>query len=1010
VAMAKESAKFIDEINQGFASKNKDTRDAMERLADYELFIKQYAKHLQDIEGRCFYTKKIDINGINIGIAGFNSVWSCAGEDDDRHLWMAGQWQFTKAEKALADLDIKIGLIHHPVDWLCQAERELAKTRLTGNFDFLLHGHTHNTWLDENTNLITVTAGATGASNKEEFGFNITQLDLAKGKGKTHLFTYSPQHDKWATAIDPDHADDGIWRFNLKGSLHLKPAEQAPEPDQVVENTAQPQNQPQTITGSIPAKQTLYGRDKLLKQAEQLLKQNTSLLVYGMRGNGKSVFIEELSKRAPLKDKTLIRIKINANSSIENIYPQLTSALVDSRENPLTPEGTEKQMKQTISGFIHQPAAHCIWFENAHLLFVNDVFKDPALRCLLMALRDLLPHWHWLFELREQPIKGLIRDSKELAIPGLDRPSLKALLRGNTPVGEKPWEYSGNEIQVMYQWLGVNCSKQAHPLACALLVQVAIGLKQTPYEVLLRRKDHLSKQIDDFLLHDLYHQVLSSKEQQLFSTLALYRTAIPIDHIEPLEEAMNLGDISNGLTKRFLLSIDQKYTEYDLHGFIIEWLRHQQGYLMNEVAYDALEPGFDIALEAQVRQAHIAKCWIDLVKGKKRVTSQNILRGNEGLFHLMAAGQTEGLDDVAVDMLGTHAEAAFERVEKRYQHAYKNNGTLAEQRTLLTFMVKLKPEEPKYFRFLASCWRSEFSWKDERALTNFKKALDLLPDRPEYWANYGKCCLAQNLASQFLIELAEYEQNSPSKGGIDDFVLSVKADCLQAIGGETQAMALRQQQIDQGSKHPAVYADQAKAYLAQNNITQALAVIELAEKNGSSDDFIQSIKGRILAQSGDIDGAMALRQQQIDEGSKNPVVYADQAQAYLQQNNPQQALAVIELAEKNGASSDFTQSIKAQALDKLGETDKAMALRQQFIDKGSNNPAFYHAQAQRWLKKDELEKAQAVIQLAYTNNATNDFTKSIEKAISNQKQSLTQRDRCLSRSADHIQHQHAKDE
>ncbi|MFT5164281.1 MAG: DNA repair exonuclease SbcCD nuclease subunit, partial [Alteromonadaceae bacterium] len=80
VAMAKESAKFVDGINQGYETKNKDTRDAMERLADYELFIKQYAKHLQDIEGRCFYTKKLDINGINIGIAGFNSVWSCAGE------------------------------------------------------------------------------------------------------------------------------------------------------------------------------------------------------------------------------------------------------------------------------------------------------------------------------------------------------------------------------------------------------------------------------------------------------------------------------------------------------------------------------------------------------------------------------------------------------------------------------------------------------------------------------------------------------------------------------------------------------------------------------------------------------------------------------------------------------------------------------------------------------------------------------------------------------------------
>ena len=29
-----------------------------------------------------------------VGIAGFNSAWSCAGLEDDRTLWLAAEWQF----------------------------------------------------------------------------------------------------------------------------------------------------------------------------------------------------------------------------------------------------------------------------------------------------------------------------------------------------------------------------------------------------------------------------------------------------------------------------------------------------------------------------------------------------------------------------------------------------------------------------------------------------------------------------------------------------------------------------------------------------------------------------------------------------------------------------------------------------------------------------------------------------------------------------------------------------
>ncbi len=132
-------------------------------------------------------------------------------------------------------------------------------------------------------------------------------------------------------------------------------------------------------------------------------------------------------------------------------------------------------------------------------------------------------------------------------------------------------------------------------------------------------------------------------------------------------------------------------------------------------------------------------------------------------------------------------------------------------------MIRLRPAQSKLYRFLASCWRNEFGWQDKRALNNYKKALELLPEKPENWSSYGKACLAQDIPEQFLIGLAIYEQTSLSKFGINDFVLSVKADCLNAVSSTEESMALRQLQIDEGTKEPEVYVGQTQAYLAQNN-------------------------------------------------------------------------------------------------------------------------------------------------------------------------------------------------
>ena len=970
--MAEDSPANIKEINQGFADLNMDIQGAMNRLAEYNQFIQSYLPHQHDKAGRCFYARTITVNDIDIGIAGFNSAWSCAGEEDDRHLWLAGQWQFNQAQTALKSTHLRLGLIHHPIDWLALAERDVATKRLEGEFDFLLHGHTHNAWVDAGQNLTTLAAGATGADNSEEFGFNITRLDLVKGEGKTHLYTYAPNHNDWLIAPVPKHAPEGIWRFKLPESLIIIP--QA-EPEE------EPEEAPETPPLRVHVKQKLYGRDKLLTQAERYLQHNHSLLVYGMRGNGKSVFIEALSEQAPLQLCEPIRLTVSADTTADSLYQQFASILSDSRETIKAPTGTVEEIFEQLKRHYREVKAHWVWLENAHLLFFADSFKDNNLRKLLLALRQLLPDWYWIFELREKPVQGLVVNSEVLEMPGLDKPSLAEFLAAEAGDNQSGWLYKGSQLKSIYQWLGGGHGQQAHPLATRLLIEVAKGRAETPYEVLQRRKEFMEQEIEDFLLGDLYHKVLNADERQLFCCLALYRVAIPHDHIEQLEQKMQLNNSWDGLERRCLLAADTSGDKFYLHGFVIGWLRQLQGYPVDEVAYE--RSGLDASISAEVieKQGFIAGCWTESIKGKKRATVVNITRANQGLFHLLAGGQSEGLDLIAAELLGGHLENAFEQVYNLCMYLHNNKGRPSELRAVLAFLIKLKPKEAKLYRFMASSWRSDYGWQDKRVLDNFKEALDLSIDRAENWSSYGRACLVQGKSAQFLAELADYEQSSAAPAGIDDVVLSVKADCLKAGGDETGAMALRQTQIDTAIKDPVIYADQAKAYLAQNNPEQALKVLELAEKNGAANDYTENIKAHIFEQSGSTEEAMALRQQLIDKGSNNATFYADHAQTLLKQNQSEKALAVLQLAENNGAADDHTKNIKAHVLEQLGRTDEAMALRQQLIDKGSNNPTFYNDQAQALLKQNQPDKALAVLQLAENNGAADDHTKNIKAHV-----------------------------
>lgn len=206
----------VSDINQMFRDYNPNVKEAMKRLQNYRKFVRTHYRHIFLDENANFGTL-IEINGLNIYIAGLNSAWTCVDNNDEGKLWLAGQAQLNACNKmaintpAAEEPAIKIALMHHPIDWLNTDEAKKIRRIIQKKFDFLLHGHEHDQWVIENRipYHIVIASGAATADSEEEFGYNLVQL--SPGKANIHLREYDNKGAGWVKENIFGCAEDGIW-------------------------------------------------------------------------------------------------------------------------------------------------------------------------------------------------------------------------------------------------------------------------------------------------------------------------------------------------------------------------------------------------------------------------------------------------------------------------------------------------------------------------------------------------------------------------------------------------------------------------------------------------------------------------------------------------------------------------------------------------------------------------------------------------------------------------------
>ncbi|MEM1042427.1 MAG: metallophosphoesterase, partial [Bacteroidota bacterium] len=814
-----------------------------------------------------------------IGIVGLNTTFLQLAEGDykKRLVWHPQQLAALfddGVDRWVNDHDACLLLTHQGPDWLTDEARERGSTEITPSNRFAVHlfGHQHETeakyvrypgdtgavWQCQGCSVFgmeksgeppTVARTHGYATGRIAFRNDAATLRLwpLTATGKPNGWRFKPDHDNLELQEDGGTSPEPV--AARPRALPPEAAKtEAPEPNEPPIEPRPPSDNP------LPADAVrLYGRDELLDETEALLERVSFLILYGLRGNGKSEIIRELARRA---GRTPLHFFADEDTTRETLYRHIAHNLGDLSENKHPPAGSPDEIAAEIAQRFPNPEPAWVWIDSGHKLLGTDGFRDPEVRALLLGLQQALgDRWTWIFELRERPPERLlVGQSEEREVPGLDSASLFECLADAAPPGQaEAWQYTKTDRRAIYQWLGGGQGDQAHPHATQLLIEVARGRNESPLQVLQRHRHQLEERMEGLLLNDLYDNVLKAPARHMLDALALYRKGIPHDHIDTLERHLGVQGWE-GLDRRCLLALSADHQRYFLHGFVAAWVRSRKHGYADDGEQDALAFREDAAGETKrrARNMHgaIASCFLKQLGQKPRTTSLNIDRALEAFHHLVAAGDAHRVKGIAVSLLGANLEWARKRMEAFYKQLFESRAPIHEQAAALEYRALLEPESHMVQRFLGEAYRKLEGDKSDKALACFEKACDMRRDFPPYWANLGNALLAlgHEGARAFLERLEAVEKGQPE--AVDAHVRAIQARSLELVGRGAEASALRMAEIERGSRDPALYSDEAKALLDAGDAEGALGVLDLAEANGATNSYTTAIRASVLAALG----------------------------------------------------------------------------------------------------------------------------------------------------------------
>jgi energy-coupling factor transporter ATP-binding protein EcfA2 len=267
----------------------------MERLTEYKNFLNKYEyKHCIENKRSLTYTNILKLGDLRISITGLNTSWSSSVDKEKGDIFL-GLPQLTEAIIKSKDVDINIVLAHHPYNWYPEDEENNVKRMLDNNFDFFLHGHEHQEWIDRLNNCIKISTGCCYEKPEKIPGYNITKVTIRDCKANVYLRTFDENGGGWIPKLLYKKTSlEGIWcleqlPFALKKMSKKDKKESIGRKVPVRSRKRIDIFKYFTVAKAQDEEKYFVGRkNELSKGIGALMSKGTSIAIYGKAGIGKS--------------------------------------------------------------------------------------------------------------------------------------------------------------------------------------------------------------------------------------------------------------------------------------------------------------------------------------------------------------------------------------------------------------------------------------------------------------------------------------------------------------------------------------------------------------------------------------------------------------------------------------------------------------------------------------------------------------------------------------------------
>ncbi len=174
----------------------------MQRQAAYRDFFARWSPGVSISQPGGFYVVRIQAGcGPSVAIMGLNTSWLAEGGESDRGRLALGEVQVAEALRASEGCDVRIAVMHHPLDWLLDGDRVSTEGPLARGCHFVLRGHTHRAGAVSRQDLfghvIEVAAGASYDRRDFPNGYNFVSLDFDTGETTVYLRRWSDSRNEW---------------------------------------------------------------------------------------------------------------------------------------------------------------------------------------------------------------------------------------------------------------------------------------------------------------------------------------------------------------------------------------------------------------------------------------------------------------------------------------------------------------------------------------------------------------------------------------------------------------------------------------------------------------------------------------------------------------------------------------------------------------------------------------------------------------------------------------------